>query len=52
MIEGEVAYAHGDKTYVLEPGDSLFFDANIAHGPLELRKLPAIFLSIIVTLQD
>jgi len=49
MLEGEVAYAHGDQTYVMEPGDSLFFDANIAHGPLELRKLPAIYLSIIVT---
>ena len=49
MLEGEVAYAHGDKTYVMEPGDSLFFDANIAHGPLELRKLPAVYLSIIVT---
>jgi transcriptional regulator with XRE-family HTH domain len=52
MLEGEVAYAHGDQTYVMEPGDSLFFDANIAHGPLELRKLPAIYLSIIVTPRD
>lgn len=49
MLQGEVAYAHGDKTYVMEPGDSLFFDANIAHGPLELRKLPAVYLSVIVT---
>jgi len=49
MLEGEVAYAHGDKTYVMQPGDSLFFDANIAHGPLELRKLPAVYLSVIVT---
>jgi quercetin dioxygenase-like cupin family protein len=49
MLEGEVAYAHGDQTYVMQPGDSLFFEANIAHGPLELRKLPAIYLSIIVT---
>lgn len=49
MLQGEVAYAHGDKTYVMEPGDSLFFDANIAHGPLELRRLPAVYLSVIVT---
>ena len=33
------------KSYVLAPGDSLFFDANIAHGPLELRK-PAGGLSV------
>ncbi|MEM1300004.1 MAG: XRE family transcriptional regulator [Pseudomonadota bacterium] len=49
MLEGEVAYAHGDQTYVLQPGDSLYFDAGAAHGPLELRRLPAVYLSIIVT---
>jgi len=49
MLEGEVVYAHGDKTYTMLPGDSLFFDSSLAHGPLELRKLPAIYLSVIVT---
>ncbi len=48
MLEGEVSYAHGDSTYLMQPGDSLFFDARLAHGPLELRKLPAVYLSIIV----
>ena len=33
MLEGEVVYRHGDKSYILEPGDSLFFDANAPHGP-------------------
>ncbi|MBI5441101.1 MAG: helix-turn-helix transcriptional regulator [Deltaproteobacteria bacterium] len=47
MLEGEVGYQHGDKIYVLTPGDSLFFDADAAHGPAELRKLPSRFLSII-----
>jgi len=49
MLKGRVTYAHGDQTYVLEPGDSLFFDAGAAHGPLELRELPAVYLSVIVT---
>lgn len=49
MLEGEVTYAHGDQTYLLQPGDSLFFDAGAAHGPLELRRLPAVYLSVIVT---
>ena len=49
MLEGEVTYAHGDQNYVLHPGDSLFFDSGAAHGPLELRKLPAVYLSVIVT---
>lgn len=47
MLEGEVGYRHGDKTYVLSPGDSLFFDAEVPHGPDDLRQLPIRFLSII-----
>ena len=49
MLEGEVSYRHGDRIYNLEPGDSLFFDAEAPHGPQELRALPARYLSIIVT---
>lgn len=49
MLEGEVAYRHGGATYVLSPGDSLFFDAAAQHGPLELRRLPARYLSVIVS---
>jgi quercetin dioxygenase-like cupin family protein len=48
MLEGEVGYRHGNKTYAMQPGDSLFFDADAPHGPEELRKLPIRFLSIIV----
>ncbi len=47
MLEGEVVYRHGDKTYTLTPGDSLFFDADAPHGPEELVRLPIRFLSII-----
>jgi quercetin dioxygenase-like cupin family protein len=47
MLEGEVGYRHGNKTYVMRPGDSLFFDADAPHGPDELRQLPIRFLSII-----
>ncbi len=47
MLEGEVSYRHGDKTYTMQPGDSLFFDSDVPHGPDELRKLPIRFLSII-----
>jgi transcriptional regulator with XRE-family HTH domain len=47
MLEGEVTYRHGDVLYHLEPGDSLFFDADAPHGPEVLVKLPARYLSII-----
>jgi len=52
MLEGEVTYRHGAESYVLRPGDSLFFDAQALHGPLELRALPARYLSVIVTSTD
>lgn len=51
MLEGEVGYRHGDKTYLLTPGDSLFFDSDAPHGPEELRKLPAKYISIITYLR-
>lgn len=47
MLEGEVAYRHADKLYLLRPGNSLFFSADAPHGPEELVKLPILFLSII-----
>ena len=47
MLEGNVVYRHGGKTYDLHPGDALFFDADAPHGPEELRKLPIRFLSVI-----
>ena len=47
MLEGRAVYRHGDKTYELEPGDSLFFDAGAPHGPEELRQLPVRYLAVI-----
>lgn len=49
MLEGEMLYMHGDRSYPLSPGDSLFFDADAPHGPEELLALPIRFLSIIVS---
>ncbi len=47
MIEGKVGYRHGNKTYHMTPGDSLFFDADAPHGPEDLTELPLRFLSVI-----
>jgi transcriptional regulator with XRE-family HTH domain len=49
MLEGEVVYRHANKTYRLEPGDTLFFEAEASHGPDEIVKLPCRYLSIIVS---
>ena len=48
MLSGKVRYRHADKTYVLEPGDALFFDAAARHGPEDLIKAPMQYLSIII----
>ncbi len=48
MLEGEVVYRHGDRLYPMQPGDSLFFDADAPHGPEVLVKLPSKYLSIII----
>jgi transcriptional regulator with XRE-family HTH domain len=48
MLSGTVRYRHGDRTYLLEAGDALFFDAAARHGPEELIDLPMRYLSIII----
>jgi transcriptional regulator with XRE-family HTH domain len=48
MLSGKVRYRHADRSYVMEPGDALTFDAGAPHGPEELIKLPMQYLSIII----
>lgn len=37
LLEGEMDYVVGDRIYTLKPGDCLYFDARLLHGP-KLRK--------------
>jgi len=48
MLSGKVRYRHADRSYVMAPGDALFFDAAGRHGPEELIKAPMTYLSIII----
>ena len=48
LLEGAVSYRHGSRTYDMGPGDSLFFDSDVPHGPEELVELPVRMLSLIV----
>ena len=52
MLEGRGVYRHGDKTYTLGAGDSLFFDADAPHGPEELLELPIRFVCVITYLRE
>jgi transcriptional regulator with XRE-family HTH domain len=48
MLSGKVRYRHADRSYLMEPGDALFFDAAARHGPEELVEAPMRYLSIII----
>ena len=37
MLEGSMDYVVGDKTYEVQPGDCLYFDARVPHSP-KLRE--------------
>jgi transcriptional regulator with XRE-family HTH domain len=47
MLEGRVVYGYGRARYALSPGDSLQFDGEVPHGPVELVTVPIRFLSFI-----
>jgi transcriptional regulator with XRE-family HTH domain len=48
MLSGKVRYRHGDRRYLMEPGDALMFDSEARHGPEELIEAPMEYLSIII----
>jgi transcriptional regulator with XRE-family HTH domain len=48
MLSGQVRYRHADRTYLMQPGDALFFDATARHGPEELIETPMQYLSVII----
>jgi transcriptional regulator with XRE-family HTH domain len=47
MLEGKMDYRHGADVYHLTPGDSLFFEGSIPHGPSAIFSPPVRFLSVI-----
>ena len=47
VLEGELSYRHGTRTYRLAPGDSLLFQADVPHGPEKLIKTPVRYLSVL-----
>jgi transcriptional regulator with XRE-family HTH domain len=48
ILSGKVRYLHADRSYLMEPGDALFFDAGARHGPEQLIETPMQYLSIII----
>lgn len=46
ILEGIMEYGYGSNRYVLQPGDTIQFRGDVAHGPTELVELPIRFLSL------
>ncbi|MGR7025476.1 helix-turn-helix domain-containing protein [Geodermatophilus sp. URMC 62] len=46
VLEGVLVYGHGEARYEMRAGDSLVFDGEGPHGPVELVDLPVRFLSV------
>jgi len=46
VIKGRVSYLIDDKEYILEEGDSLFFDGRLGHKPANIGKSEAQMLVI------
>jgi len=50
MLEGELDLRHGDKTHLVQPGDSVYFDASTPHSYRCAGKTSAI--ALIVTMHQ
>jgi transcriptional regulator with XRE-family HTH domain len=48
VLEGELVYRHGEQSYSLSAGDSLFFDSDAPHGPEEFVETPVRLLAVLV----
>ena len=46
MLEGEMEYVVGDKTYTVRPADCLYFDARLLHGPKLKRHQRASYMVV------
>ena len=47
VLEGELQYRHGSKTFQMAPGDSLLFQADVPHGPEQLLRTPVRYISVL-----
>ncbi len=52
MLEGEIDYRHGQRTYRLQPGDSLYIDADAPHGPEAFHRFPVRYLAVVCSMRN
>lgn len=51
MVKGKMIYQQGENIFDMSEGDSLYFDATVPHGPIELVKLPVVLITVIAALK-
>jgi transcriptional regulator with XRE-family HTH domain len=49
LLEGKAKFFHGEKEFILEEGDCVYFDAGITHYAVSLEDKEAICLLVIYT---
>jgi len=47
VLEGTHEFVYGNKRYILEPGDSIYFDSSIPHTGRSIGEKPAKVLAVI-----
>ena len=47
VMEGRLEFVYGDTTYIMEQGDSIYFDSCISHGGRSLGDKKAVLLAVI-----
>lgn len=47
VLEGQIALTWGDKEFILEPGDSIYFNPTVPHGQRCAGDVSATFVTII-----
>jgi transcriptional regulator with XRE-family HTH domain len=48
LVSGRMRFFISDKDYVLEPGDSVYFNSSIPHAMQALDNAPAQFLAVVI----
>ncbi|MCA6440936.1 MAG: helix-turn-helix domain-containing protein [Sediminibacterium sp.] len=46
LLKGTVEYVIGDETFIMEEGDTLFFDATLLHNPRNIGTTEAVLLVV------
>jgi transcriptional regulator with XRE-family HTH domain len=47
VLEGQLKYRHGNRTYLMSKGDSLLFQADVPHGPERLIRTPVRYITVL-----